>query len=188
MNWPTKEYDIVYIDPPWPYYGDPNKNAAAGKHYDLMSLEEIKSLDIKSILKKDAAIFCWATSPKMHMAVQAIESWGLHFRGVAHVWVKTRKDGGIIHGQGIRATYSKPTTEYLLLATTKKSGRPFKLLDEGLPQVVLEPRVSGKKSHSSKPEIFRQLIEKAYGKNLDKIEIFARKNTPGWDVWGNEVV
>ena len=23
-------FDIVYADPPWPMYGDPNKNAAAG--------------------------------------------------------------------------------------------------------------------------------------------------------------
>jgi hypothetical protein len=26
-----RKYRIVLADPPWPYYGDPNKNAAAGK-------------------------------------------------------------------------------------------------------------------------------------------------------------
>ena len=26
-------YDIVMLDPPWAHYGDPNKPAAAGKHY-----------------------------------------------------------------------------------------------------------------------------------------------------------
>lgn len=186
LAWPTQKYDIIYIDPPWPYSGDPLKNAAAGKHYNLMPMDEIKKLPIRSILNKPGAVFCWATAPRMHFAIQAIEAWGLKYRGVAHVWVKTRKkDNGIIHGQGIRATYSKPTTEYLLLATTSKQGRPFKLLDEKLPQVVLTPRVSGKKSHSSKPPVFRQLIEQAYGKR-SRIEIFARGKVPGWDVWGDQ--
>ena len=36
-----KKYNIIYADPPWYYYGDPNKNAAAGKHYPLMKTEEI---------------------------------------------------------------------------------------------------------------------------------------------------
>ena len=30
-------YDVVYADPPWSYYGDPNKMAAAGKYYALLS-------------------------------------------------------------------------------------------------------------------------------------------------------
>lgn len=186
LSWPTKKYDIIYIDPPWMYYGDPNKNAAAGKHYNMMTLDQIKAMDIKGIINRPGVLFCWATAPRLHFAIEAINAWGLHYRGVAHVWVKTRKsDNGIIHGQGIRATYSKPTTEYLLFATTSKQGRPFKLLDEKLPQVVLAPRVSGQKSHSSKPAVFRKLIEQAYGQR-SRIEIFARGKVPGWDVWGDQ--
>ena len=39
--------------------------------------------------------------------------------------------------------------------------------------------------HSQKPSVFREIIaEKFKG---DRIELFARQETEGWDVWGNQV-
>lgn len=178
-----KRYDVLLIDPPWSHFGDPNKNAAAGKHYQLMTDADVNNLPIKKILKKDAYVFVWATTPRLNAAIEAISSWGLHYRGVAHIWVKTRADGGIIHAQGIPPTYSKPTTELLLVATTKRTGRPIKLLTAKLPQVVLAPR----EGHSTKPEVFRKHIETAFGPGYNMIEIFARKISPGWDAIGNVV-
>lgn len=178
-SFPSKKYDIIYIDPPWDYYGSPTKMAAAGKHYDLMPQEEVKKLPIKDLLQPKGACFVWATCPRLDLAIEAIEAWGLHYRGVAHIWVKTRRDGKIIHGQGVPPTYSKPTTELLLFASTTKKGRPIKLLDKALPQVVLAPRAE----HSRKPAIFRELIERAYGPK-SRLEMFARGKVSEWDVWG----
>lgn len=178
-DFPTKKYDVVYADPPWPMYGDPNKMAAAGKHYDLMSREAINALPIRNILNDNAAVFLWATCPRLDLAMEAIQEWGLHYRGIAFVWVKTRGDGQIIYGQGIPPTATKPTTELCLLATTKPRGRPFPLLWAGCPQVVLAPRGE----HSEKPAIVRHYILQLYG-DRPRIELFARQNTPGWDVWG----
>jgi N6-adenosine-specific RNA methylase IME4 len=178
---PNKKYDIIYTDPPWHYYGSTTKDAAAGKHYDLMLQDDIEKLPVKDLLNPKGACFVWATGPRLDYALSAINAWGLHYRGVAHVWVKTRKDGKIIHGQGVPPTYSKPTTELLLLATTVKKGRPLPLLDKALPQVVLAPR----EAHSKKPAIFRELIEKAYG-DCSRLEMFARGKVKDWDVWGNQ--
>lgn len=178
-TFPTKKYDIIYIDPPWEHYGSPTKMAAAGKHYDLMSQEEVRRLPIKNLLNAKGACFIWATCPRLDLALDAIEAWGLHYRGVAHIWVKTRKDGKIIHGQGVPPTYSKPTTELLLFASTTKKGRPLPLLNKALPQVVLAPRAE----HSRKPAIFRELIERAYS-SKNRLEMFARGKVSGWDVWG----
>jgi len=178
-----KKYDILLVDPPWHHYGSPNKNAAAGKHYSLMSDLSVQNLPIKSLLKKKAFVFVWATGPRLNAAISAIQSWDLYYRGVGHVWVKTRKDGGIIHGQGVPPTYSKPTTEFLLTATTTKGGRPVKLLSSKLPQVVLSPR----EGHSVKPEVFREHIDSAFRPGLDKIELFARKRVLGWDAIGSDV-
>lgn len=155
---------------------------AAGKEYPLMTEEDIYALPIKQALADPGVVFSWATAPKLDLAIHAIERWGLHFRGVAHNWVKTTKAGEIIHGQGTRPTYSKPLTEYLLLATTCRRGRPFPLLDEALPHTVLHPRLR----HSEKPQIFRDLIEAGYGKRR-RLEIFARSRHPGWHAWGNEL-
>lgn len=178
-----KKYQVAYIDPPWAYYGDPNKNAAAGKHYDLMGLKDISDLPIRDILEKNAAAFVWATCPRLDYAIKAIESWGLHYRGIAYVWVKTNKAGRIIVGQGIPPTFTKPTTELLLVATTKPRGRPFPIQTMKQAQVVLSPR--GR--HSEKPAIFKRNIEELCGE-VSKIELFSRSEQIeiGWDYWGKE--
>ena len=40
--------------------------------------------------------------------------------------------------------------------------------------------------HSEKPEIVYELIEAMYP-DYRKIEMFARKQRPGWESWGDEV-
>lgn len=149
-----------------------------------MSDEDIKNIPVKSILEKDAYVFVWATCPKLDLAVSAIKAWGLHYRGVAHIWIKANNAGKIINGQGIPPTYSKPTSELLLVATTKKTGRPVKLLSSRIPQIVIEPRPKG---HSTKPKKFYELIEEALGTSHNRIEIFARNSYNGWDAIGNAV-
>ena len=90
---PSGPYDIVYADPPWYYYGSPVKDAAAAKHYPLMSLEDLARLRVRSIMSRRAALFLWATCPRLTYAIDLIASWGLHYRGVAYVWVKTNARG-----------------------------------------------------------------------------------------------
>lgn len=179
---PTGQYDIVLIDPPWPHYGSPTKDAAAGKHYPLMPMEELKALPIGHLLASKAAVFLWATGPRLHLAIELLGAWGLHYRGVAYVWVKVNKQGGIIQGQGIPPTFTKPTTEFLLAATTNRVGRPFPILDMAQGQVVLSPRGG----HSQKPRVFHQKIEELCG-NRPRLELFARERVPGWDSWGAEL-
>jgi N6-adenosine-specific RNA methylase IME4 len=41
--------------------------------------------------------------------------------------------------------------------------------------------------HSVKPDAFRNDIDKLYGTEINKLEMFARKTSDGWDVWGDEV-
>lgn len=178
---PNKRYDIVYVDPPWYYYGSPVKDAAAAKHYPLMSLEELAAIDLRAILSKRAAVFMWATCPRLNFAIDLINAWGLHYRGVAYVWVKVNRRGEPIAGQGVPPTFTKPTSELLLVATTNATGRPFPILDLAQAQVVLEPRGA----HSEKPAVFRTFIERLCGKR-PRIELFARTRVAGWDAWGAE--
>jgi N6-adenosine-specific RNA methylase IME4 len=179
---PAKRYDIAYVDPPWFYYGSPVKDAAAAKHYPLMSLDELGAIDVRRMLNKRAAVFLWATCPRLNFALKLIDAWQLHYRGVAYVWVKVNKRGDIIAGQGIVPTFTKPTSELLLVATTNPTGRPFPIKDLAQPQVVLHARGA----HSEKPAVFRTLIERLCGQRA-RIELFARSLAPGWDVWGAEL-
>ncbi len=178
---PSKRYDVIYADPPWQYYGDPDKDQAAGKHYPLLSREAIAALPVAALAAPRAALFLWATGPKLPDALAVMEAWGFHFRGIAYVWVKTRADGGIIAGQGVRPTFVKPTTEIVLVGSTCTRGRPLPLLSEAQGQVVLAPR--GR--HSEKPDLVRRRIVELLG-DRPRIELFARERVPGWDAWGND--
>lgn len=179
----TGAYDIVYADPPWPYYGSTTKDASAGKHYDLMTQEAICALPIRPLFRdpRHGALFVWATCPKLHLAVDAIRAWGLHYRGVAFNWVKTRRDGKPIGAQGVPPTGTKPTSEMCLLATTCRTGRPFPLLDAAVEQVLFAPRGP----HSQKPPETRSRIERLYGRR-PRLEMFARQSAEGWGCWGAE--
>jgi N6-adenosine-specific RNA methylase IME4 len=175
-------YDIVVIDPPWPYYGQTHKDGAAAKHYDLMTAEDINALPVKSLFRgKNGACFVWATTPKLDLAIEAIKAWGLHYRGVAFVWVKTRGDGEIIGAQGVPPTATKSKVELLLLATVKPRGRPFKLLTSKANQLIQAPR----SKHSEKPLSTYDAVVELYG-DLPRVEIFSRRIIPGWDRFGNE--
>lgn len=180
---PSKKYQVILADPPWHYYGDPNKDQAAGKHYSLMSQDALAQIPVKSIAEKKAALFMWATGPRLPQAIELMDRWGFHFRGVAYIWVKTTNSGKIISGQGVRPTFVKPTTEFVLVGSTCKVGRPMSLLTEKQGQVVLAPRPNNK--HSAKPTVFRDNITLLLG-DVPRIELFAREAPVGWDVWGLE--
>ena len=179
---PKGPYQIIYADCPWMHFGDPNKDAAAGKHYALMPLDEICVLPVRSIAAEKAALFLWATCPRLPDAITAMRAWNFHYRGVAHIWIKTRGDGQPIGPQGIPPTFVKPVTELLLVGTTNVHGRPFPILSFKQRQLVYAPR--GR--HSEKPAVFRDLIVELCG-DRPRIELFARARCSGWHAWGLEV-
>jgi N6-adenosine-specific RNA methylase IME4 len=182
LPFPEGPFDIVYADPPWPMWGDPYKNAAAAKHYNLMSMQELCALPVRKIMSKRSVLFLWVTCPRMDLGVDLIRSWGLYYRGIPYIWIKTRKDGKIINGQGVPPTFTKPTSELVLAATTNKSGRPFPILSMNQPQVILASRT---RIHSQKPQEVRKAIEELCG-NRPRIELFAREHYPNWISWGKE--
>ena len=46
--------------------------------------------------------------------------------------------------------------------------------------------ISERREHSRKPDEIRDKIVELFG-DIPRIELFARQESPGWDVWGNEV-
>lgn len=175
-------YDVVLIDPPWSYHGSQTKWAAAAKFYPTMSDNDLLSFPVRSIMSDKSVMFCWATSPRLDFAFQCISAWQLHYRGVAFVWVKTTHAGIPIGAQGVRPSIVKPTTEYVLSASTVQYGRPMPIADEGVCQTVLAPR----STHSTKPNAVMERIERLYP-DASKIELFARQTRDGWAAWGNEL-
>lgn len=179
---PRQRYDVILADPPWAYYGQQDKWGAAAKFYATQPDEAIVRLPIPELLADRGVLFLWATSPRLDVAMACLAEWKLHFRGVAFVWVKARKDGGPIGAQGVRPSIVKPTAEYVLAASRVGKGRPMPLGDEGVPNVILAPR----RAHSQKPDEVSAAIERLYPEAA-RLELFARTARPGWDAWGDEV-
>lgn len=181
VDLPAGQWDIVLADPPWSYYGSQNKWGAASKFYTTLSDQDLLNLPMKNLMNKKSICFLWVTSPKLNLGIKCISNWGLHYRGVAFVWIKSKKDGTPVKAQGVRASITKPTSEFVLAASLTKTGRPLPINDESVPQVVLSP----KQEHSVKPDLVQEYIERMYPNN-SKIELFARRQRIGWTCWGDE--
>ena len=170
-----KKYRVIYCDPPWQYNDSgvitENDNyGRAERHYPTMSLTQLSELSIKDIADDNAILFMWSTSPMLTSALELVNSWGFKYK-TSFVWDKVKHNFG--HYNSVR--------HELLLVCTRGSCTPdnLKLFDSV--QQIERTRV-----HSEKPEEFRKIIDTLYTWG-NKIELFARKKTSGWDVWGNQI-
>ena len=121
---PDKKYSIIYADPPWSYQNRGTR-AAASKHYDTMTIEDIKRMGVGAagggIANEDCVLFMWATFPMLREALDVIEAWGFSYKTVAFNWVKQKRNGtGIFMGLG---NWTRSNSEICLLATKGKPKR-----------------------------------------------------------------
>lgn len=180
MDLPDKKYQIIYADPPWQYNDRRNKHTrfcgGAMVHYSVMDYRKIGKIPIEGISNKNCILFMWATWPNLIEALYTIDAWGFTYKTIGFIWVKTnKKDSKPFFGIG---HYTKSNSEPCLLAI---KGHP-KITSNFVSSVEISPR----QEHSKKPSAIRQNIVSLMG-DLPRIELFARENTLGWDVWGNEV-
>lgn len=141
-----------------------------------MGIEELCALPVSEITEKDCVLFLWATFPQLKEALQLIKAWGFTYKTVAFVWLKTNKKALTwFYGLGF---WTRGNAEICLLAT---KGHP-KRQAKNIHQLIISPI----EEHSKKPEEARKKIIALMG-DIPRIELFARKESPGWDIWGNEV-
>ncbi len=178
-----KKYQIIYADPPWVFknYSDDwhkehSESRWVGKHYPLMTLDEVCGLPVNTITDDNCCLFLWSTPPTLKYALKVLDAWGFAYKTKAFCWVKSNvKSDGFFTGMGF---WTRANTEDCLIATR---GHP-KRIDKSVRQLVISPRLA----HSEKPPEVRHRIVKLMG-DLPRIELFARKKHEGWDAWGNEV-
>lgn len=166
---PTGKYRVLYADPPWSYSNtQPDYHTEQRDHYPVMSIAELCNLPVKDMADDNAVLFLWVTSPILEESFRVIRAWGFQYKA-SFVWDKVR------HNMG---HYNSVRHEFLLICV-RGSCQPdvLKLFDS----VQSVERTE----HSVKPEEFRTIIEKLYlhGKRL---ELFARRPAPGWEIYGNE--
>jgi N6-adenosine-specific RNA methylase IME4 len=166
-----KLYDVIYADPPWSYKNKRTGGSmisGAETKYPTMSVLEICDMHVPSA--KDSCLFLWATVPLLPEAFQVMEAWGFKYKTML-TWRK-------IMSLGMGYWY-RGQCEHLLFGVKGKV-KAFRIQESNFIQTKAL-------RHSEKPEEFRRLIERSTLHMPNKLELFARKQSPGWDVFGNEV-
>jgi N6-adenosine-specific RNA methylase IME4 len=170
-------YKVIYADPPWHY----NDKALAGDRgagckYDVMGIDALKRLDVPSICDDDCLMFMWVTMPQLPVGLDLIQAWGFKYKTAAFTWVKRNKvSPSWFWGMG---NWTRANAEVCLLGTRGKPGRASAAVHSVVDDAV--------RKHSQKPEVVRDRIVQLCG-NVPRLEMFARTQTPGWAVFGNEV-
>lgn len=184
---PNKRYAVIYADPPWDYggkmqydetvMGSKNKDfkrriflSSAAFEYPTLTLKQLATLDVPSIMAENCLLFLWVTGPQMANAVKLGMTWGFEYKTVAFVWNKR------VHNPG---RYTLSQTEFVFVFKRGRFPRP-----RGARNVrqMIEAR---RKGHSVKPIEVIDGITRMFP-TQDKIELFARRGYAGWDSWGLE--
>jgi N6-adenosine-specific RNA methylase IME4 len=175
---------VIYADPPWPFrtYSKERRQRTPDRHYDQMTIDDIKALPVAPLAADNCALMLWGTWPDLPEVLDVIRAWGFEYKTAALVWVKLNPNGEVLFveeddlftgmGYGTRAS-----TAYMLRASRASPLRLDAEVDQVVRSLVL--------AHSEKPEEVARRIERLYlGLRL---ELFARRSQPGWVCSGNEI-
>ena len=160
-------FSTILADPPWRYDNRASRGAAC-QHYKTMSIEEICALPIRALAAPDAHLHLWTTNAFLFECPKIFDAWGFEYRS-EFVWCKPQMGVG---------NYWRNSHEKLLTAVRGKATR----FDDRALQSWM---VCQRGAHSAKPEQVRMYIERA--SPAPYLELFGRKQVPGWTVWGNEI-
>ena len=172
-----KKYNIIYADPPRQYRSKEclaKKSILNGKlnqHYSTMTLPELKSLPIPQLCENNCLLFLWVVSPMLDDCIEVLKSWGFKYCTIGFVWNKQKVNPG---------SYTLSECEICLIG--KKGKIPSPRGARNIRQYIEEKKTK----HSAKPLEVRERIELMFPSS-NKIELFARQHSEGWDCWGNEV-
>ncbi|TFH46998.1 MAG: DNA methyltransferase [Lysobacterales bacterium] len=73
-----RRYSVVYADPPWRYRDQAGAGARGALYkYPLLSDKDIADLPVAQIAAEHAALFLWATWPKLLEMLPIIDAWGM---------------------------------------------------------------------------------------------------------------
>ena len=170
-----KEYRTIVADPPWqpiiaiinsPASGIGAPKASPQRHYPTMNVEEICQLKVPSA--KQSHLWLWVINQHIDWGYRVARTWGFEPQTML-TWAKL--------GLGV-GRFQCNTEHVLLCRKGSRQGNPF-----GMTRGTWFNWPRG--SHSQKPDEFYKLVESVSPGPY--LEMFARKQRLGWDVFGNEV-
>lgn len=158
----------VLADPPWDI--QQRGGFGANRHYDLLTVEQIKAMPIGDLVEPDGHLWLWVTNAALEAGYEVARAWGYEPRSLL-TWVKPRFQLG---------RYLRNATEQLIFATRGRAP----VLYRSQPTWAFMPL----QDHSHKPEEQFSIIERVSPGPY--LELFARRRPPSdkqWLVWGMEI-
>ena len=164
-------FSTIVIDPPWDKgdEGDANQFGRTQPTYATMPFEAIRDLEVPHLATDDAHIYLWITNRSLPKGFDLLEAWGFRYITML-TWCKPSIGVG---------NYYRNNTEQVLFGVRGSLG----LLRHDVGTWFEAPRGS---RHSEKPDAFYDLIETC--SPGPRIDMFARKQRPGWFTWGEDGV
>jgi N6-adenosine-specific RNA methylase IME4 len=159
-------FDVILVDFPWKFgtYSTKGMRRSAERHYETMSLDEIKTYPLTAFAARDCVLLSWTTAPFLALAIGAMRAQGFNYKSGA-TWDKQ------VVGMGF---WWRGQHEHLLLGT--RGHPPAPLPANRPPSVIIERRTT----HSAKPDASYRAIEEMFASRR-KLELFARPpGRPGW--------
>src|SRR5690606_2926433 len=208
------KFRVILADCPWDF-GDTltmsKVKRGASSNYDTMTYEDLKNLPVKDIAEEDSILLLWVPSSLLSEGLDVMKSWGYR-QTQTHVWVKTKKNPlksfqkdillvlKKIPEKGLRVCLDDVISKFSISNILAFSmGRLFRQTHE-----ILLVGVRGKiynhlkdksqrsvhffpaTKHSIKPDLLHKMLEKMFPDLSDsKLELFARRQVPGWTCIGN---
>ena len=176
-----KKYNTIYADPPWQFQNRTGKVAPEHKRltrYGTMTIADIKKLPVAELADEKAHLYLWVPNALLPDGLAVMDAWGFEYKS-NFIWEKVRKDGEP-DGRGV-GFYFRNVTEMILFGIKKKSS-PNRTLAPARSQVNLIRTM--KREHSRKPDEIIPIIEAC--SQAPRIELFARGDREGWDMWGDQ--
>jgi len=140
-----------------------------------MTIADICAMRVSEIADEDAILFIWTTFRNLFETEKVINAWGFEYKTCGFVWVKKTATGKDCFGMG---EYTRANPEICLI------GRKGKNLVKS--HSVRQLHYAMAEKHSKKPDSIMDAIVELCG-DLPRVELFARHQAEGWDVWGDEV-
>jgi N6-adenosine-specific RNA methylase IME4 len=174
-----KKYNIILADPPWKFN---NKNtggsmiSGSNAHYSVMSLNDLFDMPVANMAANDCVLFMWWVASQPREALAVVDAWGFDLKTMTGFnWIKKTKHDKDWFGMGF---WTRAGSECCLIATRGKPKRAS--------ASVRSVTYALAQRHSQKPLVIHEKIVELMG-DVPRLELFARQQCSGWDVWGNEV-
>ena len=176
-----KKYNVIYADPPWKFGSKKtggNMNSGAAQKYPVMKTVDICNMPVEKLAADDCLLVMWYVGAMPEDAIAVCKAWGFRVQNMnGFVWHKLTKNGNDVFGMGY---VTRACSESALIGV---KGKLKNLIKNRSVRAVISAQIE---EHSRKPDVFRDAIDQLCG-DVPRLEMFARQQSAGWDVFGNKV-